>query len=102
MKHKIIAILRDSGFEADKLYTGRALVDLDYTIILEMHGDKTASMPPTHSCRSEWLQTPAIPEEEENIIAKVDRKPRDIFGRRETNDNSRESRWHNRNFYGRC
>jgi len=74
MKHKIIAIIRDSGFEADKLYTGRALVDLDYTIILEMHGDKTASMPPTHSDRAEWLQSPAIPEEEENVIAKIRRE----------------------------
>ena len=100
MKHKIIAILRDSGFEADKLYTGRALVDLDYTIILEMHGDKTASMPPTHSDRSEWLHTPAIPEEDENIIAKVERKPRDIFRRRE-NDNSRKSRWSDCFFNGR-
>lgn len=97
MKHKIIAILRDSGFEADKLYTGRALVDLDYTIILEMHGDKTASMPPTHSDRAEWLQSPAIPEEEENIIAKVERNPR---GRRE-NDNSRKSRWSDCFFNGR-
>ena len=74
MKHKIIAILRDSGFEADKLYTGRALVDIDYTILLEMHGDKTASMPPTHSDRAEWLQSPAIPEEEENVIAKIRRE----------------------------
>lgn len=74
MKHEIIAILRDSGFEGDKLYTGRALVDIDYTILLEMHGDKTASMPPTHSCRAEWLKCPAIPEEEENIIAKIRRE----------------------------
>jgi len=81
MKHKIIAILRDSGFEADKLYTGRALVDLDYTIILEMHGDKTASMPPTHSDRAEWLQSPAIPEEEENIIAKVERSIHESYTR---------------------
>lgn len=74
MKHKIIAILRDSGFEADKFYTGRALVTLDYSMLLEMRGDDTAKMPPTHSCRSEWLKEPAIPEEEETIIAKVERE----------------------------